>query len=95
MDKVKEILTRKMIISKPLQEMYLNDIKRHGAAEIVFYKDGIKIPSLKFFIEIKNEKLIIKMDGLDFITPVKRTYKLKDSDKLTGLFSENFDIKYF
>ena len=95
MDKAKEILQRKMIISKPLQEVYLQEMKKHQATEIVFYKDGIKIPSLKFWIEIKNDKVIIKMDGLDFITPVKRTYKLKDLEKFTGLFSENFDIKYF
>ena len=88
MDKIKEVLSRKMIINEPLQELYLKEIEKHSLTEITTRKH-------KFLIEIKDGKAIIRMDGVEFIQPVKRTFKTKDLKKFTGLFSEDFNIKFF
>jgi len=98
MDKVKEILKQKASISEALQKVYFEEIKKHQAVKITFYEtlgSGVKIPSREFFVEIVGDKVVIKVDGLDLITPKQRTFKLKDLNKLTGLFAGDFNIKYF
>jgi len=98
MEQVKELLTKQMIISEPLQELYLQEIKKHQKTRIVFYRvldGGIKIPKREFIIELEGDKVRIQVDGLDFITPKTRTYKLKDLKKFTGLFADDFNIYYY